>query len=69
MLRGEFVKMRARNSDADILFSALDLEGIGSCVPFDPAAIFPRNTTERINLMIPLSSCGNRAHGRLARSH
>jgi uncharacterized membrane protein len=44
--------MRARTSDADILPRTLDLEGLGDCAPFDAAAIFPRNTTERINLMI-----------------
>jgi uncharacterized membrane protein len=44
--------MPARNSDADILPRTLDLEGLGDCAPFDPAAIFPRNSTERINLMI-----------------
>jgi uncharacterized membrane protein len=44
--------MRARSSEADIRPRTLDLEGLGDCAPFDPAAIFPRNSTERINLMI-----------------
>lgn len=44
--------MRVLTSAGDILPRTLDFEGLGYCASFDPAAIFPRNSTERINLMI-----------------
>jgi uncharacterized membrane protein len=44
--------MIARKSAMDVSPDAFDVEAPGDRVPFDPDAIFPRSSTERINLMI-----------------
>lgn len=44
--------MRSRNSEMESASSAGEIERHEGCVPFDPSQIFPRNNTERINLMI-----------------